>query len=138
MRAELCALSLLVSACSSQVSLGSEDDHVASTGSEASTSTGGEASVVTIDASAQAIDATADASSTGLEATVDAAPGDEHSATDAAHYDPCAAKSCGAPCTVCDPHDAHCVEPPGQKQCNAHDQCVTTPICPADAGNTTG
>jgi hypothetical protein len=104
--------------------VGGDDDHIASAGNEASTLTGVEASVVPI------------------EASVDAALGDEQAAADAAldagHYDPCAAKSCGAPCTVCDPHDPHCVEPPGQKQCNAHDQCVTTPICPADAGNTTG
>ena len=97
---------LFLVACSSQVSLGSEDEHVAST-----TQDGSDDALMT------------DVLSTDALHTVDAS-------TDAPHYDPCAGKACATPCTVCDPHDTGCVEPPGSKQCNAHQQCVTTPICP--------
>jgi len=92
---------LFLAACSSQVSLVSEDEHVASATQDGSD----------------------DALSTDALHTVDAS-------SDAPHYDPCAGKACATPCTVCDPHDTTCVEPPGSKQCNAHQQCVTTPICP--------
>jgi hypothetical protein len=51
-------------------------------------------------------------------------------APDGAHYNGCAGKACGVACTVCDPHDTACVEPPGAKMCNPHEQCVTALICP--------
>ena len=38
-------------------------------------------------------------------------------------YDPCAGKSCGDPCTICDPADADCVETAEVKQCNAAGEC---------------
>src|SRR6476619_4363092 len=113
MKNEICSVFLFLTACSSQVSLGSEDEHVAATTPDGST----DAHV-----GATTPDGSADALSTDALPTGDAA--------DAPHYDPCVGKACTTPCTVCDPHDATCVEPPGSKQCNAHQQCVTTPICP--------
>jgi hypothetical protein len=100
MKKEVCSVFLFLAACSSQVSLGSEDEH----------------------AQAAMPDGSADALSSDTLPTGDAA--------DAPHYDPCVGKACATPCTVCDPHDASCVEPPGSKQCNAHQQCVATPVCP--------
>lgn len=39
-------------------------------------------------------------------------------------YDPCAAKSCGQGCTVCDPADRGCVETAVLKQCSREGKCV--------------
>jgi hypothetical protein len=55
-------------------------------------------------------------------------------------YNPCAGKTCGAACTVCDPNDKDCVETAVVKQCNAAGSCdaapaqcgaATTPAAPA-------
>jgi hypothetical protein len=110
------ATPLLLFACSSQVSLGSQDDHVVTSSDEAS---------VTDAATTNHPDA---------EASADAPSLDEHhpadASPDAAHYNGCAGKGCAVACTICDPHDTACVEPPGTKECNAHEQCVTAPVCP--------
>lgn len=46
-------------------------------------------------------------------------------------YSPCAAKSCGASCTVCAPGDFNCVETRVLKECNAQGACVAGPaVCP--------
>lgn len=39
-------------------------------------------------------------------------------------YDPCAGKSCGQFCTVCDPEDPGCVETAVLKQCSREGKCV--------------
>jgi hypothetical protein len=101
MKNQIAFVFLFLAGCSSQVSLGSEDEHVAST----------------------MPDGSRDALSTDALHTVDVSP-------DAPHYDFCVGKACATPCTVCDPHDTTCAEPPGSKQCNAHQQCVATPVCP--------
>lgn len=46
-------------------------------------------------------------------------------------YDPCEDKSCGDPCTVCDPDDASCVETAETKVCNQNQVCVSAqpPVC---------
>lgn len=52
-------------------------------------------------------------------------------------YNPCAAKSCGDSCTICDPTDASCVEPaPASKACNRTGLCVDAILAcsPVDAG----
>ena len=54
-------------------------------------------------------------------------------------YNPCAAKACSDPCTVCDPLDTACVEPaPVNKTCNRSGLCVDQAIVmcapPVDAG----
>jgi hypothetical protein len=42
-------------------------------------------------------------------------------------YDPCAGKTCGAACTVCDPNDKDCMETAVVKQCNAAGKCEPAP-----------
>ena len=68
------------------------------------------------------------------DAAPDAPALDDHRAGDASpdatHYNGCLGKVCGVACTVCDPHDTACVEPPGSKQCNPHEMCVTALVCP--------
>ena len=54
-------------------------------------------------------------------------------------YNPCAGKSCAATCTICDPLDVSCSEPPpATKACNRSGLCVEQAIAtcsaPADAG----
>ncbi len=41
-----------------------------------------------------------------------------------AAYDPCAAKACGAPCTVCPPGDPGCFETAVVKACDLEHRCV--------------
>jgi hypothetical protein len=129
MKSELWAWVFLLPACSSQVSLGGQDD------SKHAVSPQPEASVSTMDASAP-IEAAVEAHAPSGDGSAFDAPlvGDEHHAADgspdAAAYDPCAGKACGVACTVCSPHDVQCVEPPGSKQCSPHQQCVTAPLCP--------
>jgi len=118
MKSELWALVFLLPACSSQVSLGSQDDNTPAVSSQPEAST--------MDASAPMFEAAVEANAPSV--------GDAHHAvdgsSDAAPYDPCAGKACGVACTVCSPHDVQCVEPPGSKQCNPHQECVTALLCP--------
>lgn len=46
-------------------------------------------------------------------------------------YDACGDKSCGDPCTVCDPDDADCTETQETKACNSRGVCATAaaPSC---------
>jgi hypothetical protein len=125
MRVELFTFLVVLSACSSQVSLGSQDEQAAATKPEGSVSP--------TEASVSTVDAALDTHALESEGSLDASSVDEHHADaspDAPHYDPCAGKACGAACTTCDPHDLGCVEPPGSKQCNPHQQCVTALVCP--------
>lgn len=39
-------------------------------------------------------------------------------------YDPCAGRSCGESCTLCDPRDPECVETAVLKQCSREGRCV--------------
>lgn len=39
-------------------------------------------------------------------------------------YEPCAGRSCGAPCTTCAPGDLHCVEPAVVQACDLLGRCV--------------
>lgn len=120
----------LLSACSSQVSLGGQDDH------DQAVSMQPDASLSTMEASASTIEAGAEASPPAGDGSMLDAPtvGDVHHAADASPdsstFDSCVGKACGVACTVCDPHDMQCVEPPGSKQCNPHQQCVTAVLCP--------
>lgn len=42
-------------------------------------------------------------------------------------FNPCAGKQCGDTCTICDPSDANCTEPPpSNKACNASHLCVAS------------
>ena len=114
MKNEIGSVFLFLAACSSQVSLGSEDEHVAGHDAGRLGRRAVQATTRTLDR--RAVDRRASTPPTHrrmLRTTI-----------------PARAKACATPCTVCDPHDATCVEPPGSKQCNAHQQCVTTPICP--------
>jgi hypothetical protein len=71
-----------------------------------------------------------DAPSSHDEHTPIDAPGHETGPADGG-YDPCLNKACGASCTICDPHDPSCVEPPGTKTCSPHQECLASePICP--------
>jgi len=47
-------------------------------------------------------------------------------------HDPCAGLGCGAPCSLCDPAVAGCVELDATKYCNPEGQCVVgaAPVCP--------
>jgi hypothetical protein len=125
MKVPLSLCLLLLSACSSQVSLGTQDEHASSMS---------EASVTSTDASVSTVDGAIETHAPSTDGSADAPSVDElHMAdapSDAPHYDPCAGKACGVACTACDPHDLHCVEPPGSKQCNPHQQCVTALVCP--------
>jgi len=48
-------------------------------------------------------------------------------------YDPCAGKSCGDRCTICDPADPDCVETSVLKQCQPDGTCAATvPECSDD------
>ena len=38
----------------------------------------------------------------------------------------------GKPCTLCDPEDADCVEPPGEKHCRSDGACVAAQYHPCD------
>ncbi|MCK6550766.1 hypothetical protein L6R52_33320 [Myxococcota bacterium] len=55
-----------------------------------------------------------------------------------ATWDSCAGSVCGAACTICEPGDGACVEPPGTFACSAAGACVaaSTVTCapPPDAG----
>ena len=51
-------------------------------------------------------------------------------------YDPCLWKWCGDSCTICDPSDPNCSEPPGAKQCDANGSCIVPAgplVCPYQA-----
>ncbi len=48
---------------------------------------------------------------------------EDDAATAPATYDPCAAKTCGDTCTLCDPEDADCMETAVVKQCDPEGQC---------------
>jgi hypothetical protein len=126
MKSALWSCLLLLAACSSQVSLGEQEEHVASEVPEASLSTS--------EASAPPVDAAIEAHVHAPDGSSDALPFDELHPADASpdgpHYDPCAGKACGVACTLCDPHDVQCIEPPGNKVCNPHQQCVTAVVCP--------
>jgi hypothetical protein len=135
----LFALVCFLSACSSQVSLGSQEEGALSPVPEASVSIPGDAGALapdvatghTGDASSSAHPPAPDAHADALVASDVHPPADASpDGPDAAHYNGCAGKACGVACTVCDPHDAACIEPPGAKMCNPHEQCVTALICP--------
>jgi hypothetical protein len=137
MRKLIRVLFFSLSACSSQVSLGSQEEGAVPTLADASTGASADAPsssdtmvAPTIDAATSLHDAPLDAHASGPatdgHSVTDASP----DAPDAAHYNGCAGKGCGVACTVCDPHDTSCVEPPGAKQCNPHEMCVTALICP--------
>ncbi len=65
-------------------------------------------------------------------------------------YNPCAGRSCGNPCTICDPQDSSCVEPGpanAPKACNRSGLCVEASLAMCsmiadasviDSGNTPG
>ena len=46
-------------------------------------------------------------------------------------YPACAGATCGTPCTLCDPADPGCMEPPGLKACDFLGLCAPLPVaCP--------
>jgi hypothetical protein len=132
------ALLCLLCSCSSQVSLGTEDESAVSTMPDASVTTHEDAAAMSQDvATVSTADATMMMHPGSVDGHADEPPVDGHLGTDAspdapdgAHYNGCAGKACGVACTVCDPHDTTCIEPPGAKMCNPHEQCVTALICP--------
>lgn len=52
------------------------------------------------------------------------------SGTGGAGYDPCAGKTCGTPCTLCDPKDATCVDDLILRYCGADGVCGGATPCP--------
>lgn len=57
-----------------------------------------------------------------------ASSSDGDSGEEAEGYKPCAKKSCGDACTLCDPLDDSCVEVMVLHQCSAKGACVIAPI----------
>jgi hypothetical protein len=54
-------------------------------------------------------------------------------------YDPCAGRTCGARCTICDPHDPRCAETAVLKYCSAQNECVSPyPVCTPQECKTDG
>ena len=102
---------------------------VAASGCEATVSLGHGTEQPTHDGSSL-VDA-ADAGNDHRPGTFDASDASADAPLHDAGYEPCIGKICGASCTLCDPHDLTCTEPPGTKSCNLHNQCsATEPMCP--------
>lgn len=61
--------------------------------------------------------------------------GSSTDAADGAAYQPCAAKSCGDPCSICSPADSSCVETAILKLCDEQGACSqSTAACALDGG----